>query len=327
MNLGPSDVNTPPSAMRPSRPTLLVVSTSNSGPASQAKSSESDAPMAQTYGLTCHGLPSSAAASAGWFRILLSVMECGDISLDFREASRGQEFCSDGTICSMGQKLFQHIPDRDGWRCRASEMGLWGAASKGSWRKTSFHVGNQLHPHTRCCLPLAGKTSEGVSNRIETSCSEGHFRGAQMPVLLQHWGGGTAPCLRPWWGAGGGPGFSCVWGRALCPWATLQQQSGVCRAGCITGPCPSPCSKVGALMTPPGVGYKRHVEEEKVIRSDKCGFTKGKLRVTNVITLYGGMSGWVDEGTCEEDGDRLFSVVPMAGQGARGTNCSAGSSS
>jgi len=40
----------------------------------------------------------------------------------------------------------------------------------------------------------------------------------------------------------------------------------------------------------------KQVEEKKVIRSSKHGFTKGKSCLTNLIALYDDMTGWVDEG-------------------------------
>jgi len=40
----------------------------------------------------------------------------------------------------------------------------------------------------------------------------------------------------------------------------------------------------------------KQVEENKVIRSSQHGFTKGKSCLTNLITFYDGMTGWVEEG-------------------------------
>jgi len=40
----------------------------------------------------------------------------------------------------------------------------------------------------------------------------------------------------------------------------------------------------------------KQVEEKKVIRSSQHGFTKGKSYLTNPISLYDTMTGWVDEG-------------------------------
>ena len=40
----------------------------------------------------------------------------------------------------------------------------------------------------------------------------------------------------------------------------------------------------------------KHVEERKVTRSGKHGFTKGKRCLTNPIALCDGATGWVDEG-------------------------------
>jgi len=40
----------------------------------------------------------------------------------------------------------------------------------------------------------------------------------------------------------------------------------------------------------------KQVEEKKVIRSSQHGFTKGKSCLTNLITFYNDMTGWVDEG-------------------------------
>jgi len=38
------------------------------------------------------------------------------------------------------------------------------------------------------------------------------------------------------------------------------------------------------------------VEEKKVVRSSEHGFTKRKSCLANLITVYDGMTGWVDEG-------------------------------
>ena len=38
------------------------------------------------------------------------------------------------------------------------------------------------------------------------------------------------------------------------------------------------------------------MEEKKVIRSSQHGFIKGKSCLTNVVTFYDVMTGWVDEG-------------------------------
>jgi len=40
----------------------------------------------------------------------------------------------------------------------------------------------------------------------------------------------------------------------------------------------------------------KQVEEKKVLRSSQHGFIKGKSCLTNLIALYDGMTGWVDEG-------------------------------
>ena len=40
----------------------------------------------------------------------------------------------------------------------------------------------------------------------------------------------------------------------------------------------------------------KQLEEKKIIRKSQHGFTKGKSCSTNLITLYGGISSWVDEG-------------------------------
>jgi len=40
----------------------------------------------------------------------------------------------------------------------------------------------------------------------------------------------------------------------------------------------------------------KQVEEKQVIRTSQHGFTKGKSCLTNLIAVYNGMTGWVDEG-------------------------------
>ncbi|PKU29643.1 rna-directed dna polymerase from mobile element jockey- hypothetical protein [Limosa lapponica baueri] len=40
----------------------------------------------------------------------------------------------------------------------------------------------------------------------------------------------------------------------------------------------------------------KHVEEKEVIRSGQCGFIKRKSHLTNLMTFYDRMTGWVDEG-------------------------------
>jgi len=40
----------------------------------------------------------------------------------------------------------------------------------------------------------------------------------------------------------------------------------------------------------------KKLEEKKVVRSSQHGFTKGKSCLTNLITFYDGMTGWVHEG-------------------------------
>ncbi|GAB0175728.1 mitochondrial enolase superfamily member 1 [Grus japonensis] len=43
----------------------------------------------------------------------------------------------------------------------------------------------------------------------------------------------------------------------------------------------------------------KHVEEKKVIRSAQHGFTNGRSCLTNLIVVYDGMTGWVDEGRAD----------------------------
>ncbi|PKU46225.1 rna-directed dna polymerase from mobile element jockey- hypothetical protein [Limosa lapponica baueri] len=40
----------------------------------------------------------------------------------------------------------------------------------------------------------------------------------------------------------------------------------------------------------------KHMEEKNAIRSSQHRFTKGKSCLTNLITFYDGMTGWIDEG-------------------------------
>lgn len=103
----------------------------------------------------------------------------------------------------MGPKLFQHVPDRGGWKRKwghgeLPQGDIWGKPLS-MWEMNSIPV------------PTAASSWLATlwKGRV-TLCSEADFRAAQMPGAFQRWGGGTAPCPRAWWGAGGGPGFPCL---------------------------------------------------------------------------------------------------------------------
>jgi len=57
----------------------------------------------------------------------------------------------------------------------------------------------------------------------------------------------------------------------------------------------------------------KQVEENKVIRSNQHGFSKGKSCVTNLIAFYDGVTGWVDEGRAVDvvylDFSKAFDIV------------------
>lgn len=143
-------------------------------------------------------------------------------------------------------------------------MGPWGAALRGSLGKACFHVGNELHPCTRCCLLPAGKTLEGASNSGEILCGGADFRAAQTPGLLWCWEGGTAPVSQGLVGCWRWSRFPMRVGNSTVPLGnpTTTKQ---CAQGCLRRVAlPRPCNEAGALRTPPGLGNKRHLSLQVV---------------------------------------------------------------